>query len=197
MAKYVTHHDAKAYLGDTDDASTTAAKSDGAWNKTCGIKLFIDGSIQLRTACTRCGYHDQPHNHGYLSRTPEQQKETFVAYHNRGYQIAMHANGDGAIDVALDLIEQVTSEFPRVRSHVPLDRMLCALAHSHSLAAAAPPPNRALPTGESRPTRPHQAHRSVAQLLHQSWYTACVCGLCWLSGVGSSFGVCEPSVLLG
>jgi predicted amidohydrolase YtcJ len=100
-------------------------------NNNPNNKQFLDGSIQLHTACTKCGYHDQPDNCGYLSRSRELQQETFTKYHNLGYQVAMHANGDGAIEVALDLIENVTTAHRRPDHRHRIEH--CQLAHIEQL----------------------------------------------------------------
>lgn len=75
------------------------------------VKVFLDGSLLGRTAAVTesfCGHHG---NTGYLLDTPEQYRERVKAVYRAGWPIALHAIGDAAIDLALDLIEDCQDSF--------------------------------------------------------------------------------------
>jgi len=71
------------------------------------IKIFIDGSLIGRTAALRQPYADPPDATGMLVKDPPTLRELIRCAHAGGWQVAMHAIGDRAIEVALDAIEEV------------------------------------------------------------------------------------------
>jgi hypothetical protein len=74
-----------------------------------GIKAWSDGSNQGGT-----GYMRQPYlnssNRGALNYTPEEIQVVMKEAHDSGWQLGVHANGDGAIDVVLDAFAKVTEK---------------------------------------------------------------------------------------
>ena len=80
-------------------------------------KLFADGSIQGYTGYLTAPYYRQPpgktDDRGYAVNTREQLAETVKKYHRAGYQIAIHANGDAAIDDVLFAYGEAQRELPR------------------------------------------------------------------------------------
>ena len=52
-------------------------------------------------------------NAGYLQFPREWLEERLTAAHANGWQLAVHAIGDGAVDVVLDILEAAQREFPR------------------------------------------------------------------------------------
>ena len=84
------------------------------WVRCTGIKLIIDGAIAGRTAALRGGYSQNPLDHGVLVfEDPEELNKLVGRIHRIGYQACMHANGDLAIEMALDAIERAQMEYPR------------------------------------------------------------------------------------
>jgi predicted amidohydrolase YtcJ len=78
------------------------------------VKLFQDGAIQAYTAALTRPYHDAPDRYGVKIHEPEVLRE-LVLHHNRaGRQIAIHGNGDAAIDDILDAYEAALSDRPRL-----------------------------------------------------------------------------------
>ena len=77
------------------------------------VKMMADGSIQGYTACLSHPYHDRPHAIGVAPLGPEALAERVSTAHRRGFQVAIHANGDQAIDWALDAIEGAVRSDPR------------------------------------------------------------------------------------
>lgn len=69
------------------------------------IKIFNDGSLIGRTAALSRPYTDPPDTTGLLVKSAETIHEQVRLAHAGGWQVAMHAIGDRAIDVALNAIE--------------------------------------------------------------------------------------------
>jgi predicted amidohydrolase YtcJ len=77
------------------------------------LKFVSDGSIQGYTACLCKGYHDRPDVNGYEVIPAGRLIEMVTEAHAKGWQIAVHANGDAAIDNTLDAIEAALIAYPR------------------------------------------------------------------------------------
>jgi hypothetical protein len=67
-----------------------------------GVKLWADGSIQGLTGCVSEGYACAPDNHGLLIFPPDDLARRVAALHAAGWQVAIHGNGDQAIQTILD-----------------------------------------------------------------------------------------------
>lgn len=82
------------------------------------VKIFLDGSILGRTAAVTepfCGC-DQPgmaEQTGYFQHDPESMAGLVVAAHRAGWNVAAHALGDRAVELALDTYERAQREHPR------------------------------------------------------------------------------------
>jgi predicted amidohydrolase YtcJ len=84
------------------------------WVRCTGIKLVIDGAIAGRTAALRDGYSHNSDDHGILVfEDPEELNSLIRRIHRLGYQACIHANGDLAIEMALDAIQKAQLEYPR------------------------------------------------------------------------------------
>jgi predicted amidohydrolase YtcJ len=77
------------------------------------VKITLDGSIQGFTARLRPPGYLNGEANGIWQFPPQQLTEMVATYHCKGYQVHIHANGDQAIDVALDAIEKVLGQHPR------------------------------------------------------------------------------------
>jgi hypothetical protein len=77
-----------------------------------GIKMVSDGAIAARTAYLSEPYVDSD-DHGILTMTPEETQAAVTEMHNAGFQVAIHANGDLAIDMVLTAYEQAQRDNPR------------------------------------------------------------------------------------
>ena len=88
-----------------------------AWLRVGAIKLVADGSIQGYTAWLRDPYHVPPSGRpgwrGYPRMDPQELRERVLRYHATGLQVAVHGNGDAAIDIILEAIEEAQSRHPR------------------------------------------------------------------------------------
>lgn len=75
-----------------------------------GVKLISDGSIQLHTGALTEPYHDLGGCHcGDMAIPPADLDEMVTQCHAAGRQVAIHTNGDRAIDLALDAIEKAVA----------------------------------------------------------------------------------------
>lgn len=79
------------------------------------IKMFIDGSLIGRTAAVSVPFLNDPRddNTGLFMMPKEEFEEYVLRAHSAGYQIAVHAIGDRAIDWVLDAYEKALAAYPR------------------------------------------------------------------------------------
>lgn len=75
--------------------------------KLGGVKLFLDGSPQARTAWMRRPYENDPDYCGYGIRTDEEVEQCIRSATDHGMQIMAHCNGDMACEQFLRVWEQV------------------------------------------------------------------------------------------
>jgi predicted amidohydrolase YtcJ len=83
------------------------------WLRICGVKFFFDGAISARTAAVSEPYLNQPNFYGVFSTTEEIARETLTKAYENGYRISAHANGDRAISLYLDIIEELQTKYPQ------------------------------------------------------------------------------------
>lgn len=81
------------------------------------IKVLSDGSLIGRTSalnepyCPHAG--DEAPGHGMLAFDPEQLSDTLSLLHRSGWQLAVHAIGDRAVDHAVEHLEKAQRSHPR------------------------------------------------------------------------------------
>jgi len=98
------------FVGGPADIPDEAVKAFGAYRnrlKLQGIKFIVDGSPQGKTAfwtqpLLTPGPDGQPDWRGQPVIPPETIHKTMAAVHAKGLQVFCHANGDAAIDLAID-----------------------------------------------------------------------------------------------
>jgi len=78
-----------------------------------GLKFAVDGGVGPRTALMYRPYEDEPDNYGMQLIDSEILKEMTRMGHEAGFQVAIHAIGDRAIDIALDAYEYAQESSPR------------------------------------------------------------------------------------
>lgn len=90
------------------------------------VKLFADGSIQCFTCAFREPYVTRD-TRGWegLRYTPEALTAAVTEAHRLGYQVAIHAQGDYGITVAVDAIEHAMRAFPRPDPRHRIEHTLC------------------------------------------------------------------------
>ncbi len=71
------------------------------------IKVFADGGMSSRTAAVSAAYLTPPHGRGLKLYPREELRAIVNRLHALGYQIAVHAQGDAALDDALEAFESV------------------------------------------------------------------------------------------
>lgn len=76
-------------------------------------KLFTDGSSTGPTIATREGYTSNPEDYGILYYSEEELYEVLGEAHKMGYQLTVHAQGDKAIEMYLNVVERALNESPR------------------------------------------------------------------------------------
>jgi predicted amidohydrolase YtcJ len=72
-----------------------------------GVKLYGDGALGSRGAALLAPYTDDPSNRGLLFQTSDAATDLFDRVSGAGFQIAYHAIGDHANNVALDAFERL------------------------------------------------------------------------------------------
>ncbi len=90
-------------------------KLDHATFKVGAIKLVLDGSIQQFTGYLSEPYHKKTHGkevayRGYLNYQQQEFQRVFNKLHQAGHQLAVHANGDGAIDTFIEIFKQAQQQ---------------------------------------------------------------------------------------
>ena len=75
--------------------------------KLGGVKVFLDGGASLGTALMREPYPDERCNCGIQVTTTESLREIVRACVRHGWSIGVHTVGGAAIDIALDVFEEV------------------------------------------------------------------------------------------
>ena len=73
-------------------------------------KIFTDGSMGARTAAMNEDFADDPGNRGILLHTDEELAEMVRNVHLAGWQAAIHAIGDRAVEQSVDAIEAALRE---------------------------------------------------------------------------------------
>ncbi|MEM2184501.1 MAG: amidohydrolase [Candidatus Methanomethylicia archaeon] len=80
--------------------------------KINGVKTLVDGSLGARTAALRAPYNDDPKTKGILVLSYEKLKDIVLKADSCGLQIAVHAIGDMAIEMVLNVFREVLSMHP-------------------------------------------------------------------------------------
>jgi len=80
------------------------------------VKLFADGSLGARTAALKQPYADKPETSGMLICSQRRLNWLVLKAHRAGWQLAVHAIGDRAIESVLKAFSKALKRFPR-RDH--------------------------------------------------------------------------------
>jgi predicted amidohydrolase YtcJ len=123
---------------DDTDRLAAAGRRTGSgdrWLRLGPAKLFADGSLGARTAALFEPYADAPGSRGRLRYTPEELEDRVWRAHAAGNQVAVHAIGDRAAEVALRAIEAAQRRMART---APRHRLIhLQLLRPETLAALA------------------------------------------------------------
>ncbi len=74
------------------------------------VKFWLDGALGSRGAALHAPYSDEPTQKGLLLMEPAELQRRATALMERGYQIAVHAIGDRANTLALDILSKAAAE---------------------------------------------------------------------------------------
>jgi predicted amidohydrolase YtcJ len=77
------------------------------WLQTGGLKGYVDGSLGSHTAAFLEPFDDAPSDRGLLVNTTEDLEQWTAAADAAGLQVAVHAIGDRAIRLQLDVFQRV------------------------------------------------------------------------------------------
>lgn len=94
-------------------AAKTYGGADGRgdeWLRVGGLKGFMDGSLGSHTAAFDEPFADAPKDRGLLVNPPEKMYEWISGADKAGLQVMVHAIGDRAIGMLLDIYERVEKE---------------------------------------------------------------------------------------
>jgi predicted amidohydrolase YtcJ len=80
------------------------------------VKLYADGALGSRGAALLEPYSDEPGTSGLLVTPPEELYAETLAASKTGFQTAIHAIGDRANRIVLDIFERVQREVPASRA---------------------------------------------------------------------------------
>jgi predicted amidohydrolase YtcJ len=98
--------------------------------KLGAVKLWQDGSIQILTAALTEPYYNRPSEEGFYIMSQERLNELVGKYHQKGMQIAVHANGDAAISSVIEAFENACDKQPaRDHRHMIIHCQLATQAH--------------------------------------------------------------------
>ena len=100
-----------------------------AWLRVGGLKGFVDGSLGSHTAAFHEPFDDAPKDRGLLVNTPEDLYRWISGADTAGLHVMVHAIGDRANGMLLDIFERVIGE------NAPRDRRF-RIEHAQHLAPA-------------------------------------------------------------
>ncbi|MGH7540403.1 MAG: amidohydrolase [Gemmatimonadota bacterium] len=83
------------------------------WLRIGAVKFGVDGSASERTMAMSTPYVGRPNDYGILTMSQEECDAAVEDAHRHGFQIGIHANGDVAIDRALNAYERAQRLAPR------------------------------------------------------------------------------------
>lgn len=93
------------------DKITEWQKQNNAMFKILGLKIWADGSIQGYTAAMKQDYKDSK-TKGALNFNQQQLTDMVMKARKEGIQVAIHANGDQAIEDTLNAFEKAQEVYP-------------------------------------------------------------------------------------
>jgi predicted amidohydrolase YtcJ len=83
------------------------------WLRLDGIKVSVDGSCESRNAALYQPYPGEPDNTGMVRVSQDHLNEVFAQANRAHLQIAVHAIGPRAVDIALVAFEHALADLPR------------------------------------------------------------------------------------
>ena len=103
-----------AYVGPERMAAFGRKSGDGdEYLKVGPIKIFVDGGFTGPAAYTKAPYKGEDTYRGHLNITEAELEHLIDAAHGDGWQMGIHAIGDAAIELAVDVLAETLDEEPR------------------------------------------------------------------------------------
>ncbi|HVI39198.1 MAG TPA: amidohydrolase family protein, partial [Anaerovoracaceae bacterium] len=90
------------------------------------VKFFADGSLGSRSAALLADYSDRAGHKGNYKFTDDQIYAEMKDAYDKGYQIATHAIGDGAINQVINTYEKLQKENPRADARLRIEHFQVA-----------------------------------------------------------------------
>lgn len=90
------------------------------------VKFFADGSLGSRSAALLADYSDRSGHIGNYKFTDEQIYDEMKDPYNKGYQLATHAIGDGAINQVINTYEKLMKANPKADSRLRIEHFQVA-----------------------------------------------------------------------
>lgn len=90
------------------------------------VKFFADGSLGSRSAALLADYSDRAGHQGNYKFSEEQIFNEMKDPYKKGYQLATHAIGDGAIKQVIDTYEKLMKENPRADARLRIEHFQVA-----------------------------------------------------------------------
>jgi len=104
---------AHAYVLEPVEAIGLQTGFGNEWLRVGPVKFFIDGTEGQRTAKISEPYADEPENTGMWMFSPDEFRERIIRSHLAGWQCAVHAIGDAAIELTLDAYRDAQDQLSR------------------------------------------------------------------------------------
>ncbi|MFM9107457.1 MAG: amidohydrolase [Chloroflexota bacterium] len=101
------------------------------WLRIGPAKLFADGSIGGRTARMLLPYESSEAELGLWMMPPDDLKAKVLRAHTAGFQVGIHAIGDGAIELVLDAYREAQQADPRPDARHRIEH--CSIVDDHLL----------------------------------------------------------------
>lgn len=98
------------------------------------MKIWLDGGVQARTAALTEPFAGTD-NRGELAGDPDELRAKIVAAHVSGWQLAVHAIGDRAIDLAIEALLEAQQTLPRPDARHRIEH--CGIVRPDQLAGLA------------------------------------------------------------
>lgn len=118
------------YGSDTFDHVSSLARGGSDKFRMGPVKFIFDGSIQGRSARMKWpGYCCGDPNGMWLAE-PDEMYEIMAPFHRAGFQLALHTNGDEAVDRGIDVYERLLTDTPRFDHRHRLEHAQLATDHA-------------------------------------------------------------------
>ncbi|MGG1663705.1 amidohydrolase [Brevibacillus sp. NRS-1366] len=95
--------------------------------KIGAVKMFADGTLSGGTAAVREEYEEPIKGYGMLMYSDEELEQKVLQAHMQGFQVAIHAIGDRAIEQVLNAYEKALAIYPREDHRHRIEH--CKLSH--------------------------------------------------------------------